>query len=226
MKLEELYKKIEEVGCFTFSTFGEKGEIQSRIAHFNGFDEEGIYFRTMTSKPYYRQLMKHKKVTVCGITDSKVLGHEPDGTPIFPPSYSLRIVGDVENVPYEVICEKAKTNKDLVTAVQDGEKYPTMKDANFRISRGKVDIFDTDFELQRREHKVVRTRFSFNGYDFNYAGPRITDKCIGCGLCKKNCSFLAIEEGKPYKINLIYCDDCGTCLTVCPVGAIEESLEF
>lgn len=226
MELKKLYEKIEEIGCFTFSTFGEKGEIQSRIAHFNGFDEEGLYFRTMTSKPYYRQLMKHKKVTVCGITDSRVLGHEEDGTPIFPPTYSLRIVGDVEQVPYHLICEKAKTNQDLLTAVQDGEKYPAMRDGNFRISRGKVDIFDTDFELTRGEHKVIRTRFGFNGYDYNDAGPRITNRCISCGKCKKVCSFLAIEAGKPYKINPIYCDDCGSCISVCPVGAIEDSLEF
>ena len=101
-----------------------------------------------------------------------------------------------------------------------------MKDANFRISRGKVDIFDTDFELTRGKHKVTRTRFGFNGYDFNYAGPRITEKCIGCGKCKEVCSFLAIEEGKPYRIDPSHCDDCGSCLAVCPVGAIEESLEF
>lgn len=145
MELKELYELIDEIGCFTFSTMGEKGEIQSRIAHFNGFDEEGIYFRTMTSKPYYR---------------------------------------------------------------------------------GKVDVFDTDFELTRRDHKVLRTRFSFNGYEFNLAGPRITNKCIECGLCKQTCSFNAIEAGSPYKINPSRCDDCGMCMHVCPVNAIEESLEF
>lgn len=226
MKLKELYERIEEVGCLTFSTIGESGEVMSRIAHFNGYDEEGLYFRTMTSKPYYRQLMKHKKVTVCGINDSRVIEHLPDGTPVFPESYTLRIIGDVENIPYEVICEKAKTNEALQTAVQDGIKYPTMKDANFRISRAKVEIYDTDFELVRGKHKLKRTRFSFNGYDFNVAGPTITDKCIGCGKCKKNCSFLAIEAGKPYKIDPQYCDDCGTCMTVCPVNAIEPSKEF
>lgn len=226
MELKELYKMIDEVGCFTFSTLGENGEIHSRIAHFNGFDEEGLYFRTMTSKPYYRQLVKHQKLTVCGITDSRVLEHLPDGTPVFPPSYSLRIVGDVRNVPYETIVEKAKANEGLKTAVQDGVKYPTMKDANFVMYRGKVDIFDTDFEMVHRDHKVLRTRFSFNGYDFNYAGPRITDKCIECGLCKKTCTFKAIEEGSPYKINPERCDDCGMCMHVCPVDAIEESKEF
>jgi len=226
MELSQLYEKIEEIGCLTFSTIGKNGEVHSRIAHFNGFDEEGLYFRTMTSKPYYRQLIEHKKVTVCGISDGRVLEHLPDGTPVFPPTYSLRIIGDVKQVPYEVICEKAKTNPLLNTAVQDGEKYPTMKEGNFCLYRGKVELFDTDFELTRGDHKVIRTRFSINEYPFQPAGPLITDRCIGCGKCKQICSFNAITKGKPYVINPKFCDDCGMCMHVCPVQAIEESKEF
>lgn len=226
MELKELYELIETIGCMTFSTIGKNGEVQSRIAHFNGYDEDGLYFRTMTSKPYYRQLMKHKKLTVCGMTDQRVLEHLEDGTPVFPTSYVIRMIGDIKNVPYEVICEKAKKTEALKTAVQDGVKYPTMKDANFVMHRAKVEIYDTDFEKVNRENKLKRTRFSFGNYEFNLAGPTITNTCIGCGLCKKNCSFLAIEEGKPYRINPVYCDDCGTCMTVCPVGAIEKSRAF
>jgi ferredoxin len=226
MKLKELYEKIDEIGCMTFSTIGENGEVQSRIAHFNGYDEDGLYFRTMTSKPYYRQLMKNKKLTVCGMTDSRVLSHLPDGTPVFPTSYSLRIVGEIKNVPYEVICEKAAKTEALKTAVQDGVKYQTMKDANFVMYKGKVEIYDTDFEKVTRDNKLERTRFSFGGAQYNVAGPTITDKCIGCGKCKKICTFNAIEKGNPYKINPFNCDDCGSCMLVCPVGAIEQSKEF
>lgn len=226
MELKELYEKIEEVGCLTFSTIGENNEVQSRIAHFNGFDEDGLYFRTMTSKPYYRQLIKHKKLTVCGMTDSRVLEHLDDGTPVFPRSFVIRIVGEVKNVPYETIVEKSKTTPALLTAVQDGIKYPTMKDANFVMYKAKVEIYDTDFEKTTRDNKLERIRFSFGGAKYHKVGPTITDKCIGCGKCKKICSFNAIEKGKPYKINPTYCDDCGMCSTVCPVEAIEQSLEF
>ncbi len=226
MKIAELYQIIEQMGALTFSTVGESGEVFSRIAHFNGFDEQGLYFRTMVSKPYYRQLMKTKKVTVCGMSDQRILGHEDDGTPIFPPSYTIRIIGDVEHVPFDEIERKSKTNKEIQTAVQDGYKYPTMKDANFRISKAKVEIFDVDFEKKNRDFKLLRTRFSFGGVNYNLAGPKITDKCIECGLCLKNCSFDAIKALSPYEIDPTKCDDCGMCIHVCPVDAIKSSVEF
>lgn len=227
MEMKKLYELIEQVGTFTFSTIGEGGEVQSRIAHFNGYDEEGLYFRTMTSKPYFRQLMNTGKVTVCGITDSKILGHEEDGTPIFPPSFVLRLVGDVKHVSEDVIREKAKNNKYLITAVQDMEKYPAMKDGNFVMYKAKGEVLDVDFEMKSRDHKLLRTRFSFGGATYNKVGPTITDKCIGCGKCERSCTFKAIrkENGK-CKINPSRCDDCGTCISVCPINAIEKSEEF
>ncbi|MFI3262278.1 MAG: 4Fe-4S binding protein [Rikenellaceae bacterium] len=54
----------------------------------------------------------------------------------------------------------------------------------------------------------------------------MTDSCIGCGMCKSQCSFDAITEGITYQIQPERCDDCGSCILVCPVGAIQESLVF
>ncbi len=226
MNIEELYKLIEKVGCMTFSTIGEDNEIHSRIAHFNGYDKEGLYFRTMVTKPYYRQLMKNSKLTVCGISNSNITEYLEDGTPVFPPSFTLRLIGEVKQVPFEIIEKKATKCKELMTAVQDGYKYPTMKDANFVMHKAKVEIFDTDFEMKARKHKLLRTRFSFGEYSFNEPGPNITDKCVACGMCKNVCSFKAIEEGRPYKVISEKCDDCGMCIHVCPVKAIELSKEF
>ncbi len=41
-------------------------EVHSRVAHFNGYDEEGLYFRTMANKTFCKQLIETGKVTVCG----------------------------------------------------------------------------------------------------------------------------------------------------------------
>ncbi|MEA4816349.1 MAG: ATP-binding protein [Lachnospiraceae bacterium] len=43
-------------------------------------------------------------------------------------------------------------------------------------------------------------------------------KCIGCGLCEKNCRFGAISNGK---VSIYECEGCGVCANICPVSAIE-----
>lgn len=225
MTIKEIYEYAEKIGVLVFSTI-HGDEVHSRVAHFNGYDEDGIYFRTMSNKPYYRQLMETKKVTVAGCTDTRILEHKEDGTPVFPPSYSFRLIGEIKNVPPEVIKEKAKTNKMLLTAANDIDNYPAMAEGNFVIYKAKGEIFDVDFGLVNRDHKLERTRFSFGGMPYNPAGVRITNKCVSCGICKKVCSFKAIKEGSPYEVIGERCDDCGSCVLACPVGAIKESLIF
>ena len=50
----------------------------------------------------------------------------------------------------------------------------------------------------------------------------VTDKCIGCGKCKRNCPASAItgELKAKHEINTSICIKCGACKTNCPVGAI------
>lgn len=226
MEIKEIYELTDKIGCLTFSTISESGEVHSRIAHFNGYDEDGIYFRTMVTKPYYRQLMKTGKLTVCGMSDTSILEHREDGSTIFPPSFTLRLIGEIKNVPDEVIIEKAKTNEMLKTAVLDMEKYKSMMGANFVIYAAKGEVYDVDFELENRDHKLERNRFSFGGITYNEAGPTINDNCVACGACKRACSFKAIEEGKKYRVNPNRCDDCGDCRVACKFDAIDYSKEF
>ncbi|WXR60982.1 4Fe-4S binding protein [Peptostreptococcaceae bacterium AGR-M142] len=225
MEMREIYKLFKKIGTLTFSTI-YNGEVHSRIAHFNGFDDDGIYFRTMWNKPFARQLMDTNSVSVCGITDSKILSHDENHVPNFPPGYSIRLIGKVKNVKETIIREKAKDNESLKLAVYDMDKYPAMKKGNFVIYSAKIEIFDYDFECKNRDHKIFRTRFNFGNYPFNEAGPTINDKCIGCGKCYEKCSFKAIEKTPSYKINPNKCDDCGDCISVCRVNAIELSKVF
>lgn len=226
MKISEIYEYADKIGLLTFSTI-YKDEVHSRIAHFNGYDDEGIYFRTMGNKPYGRQLQETKKVTVCGHYGAGLENHNNVGDePVFAPGYSFRLIGDVRFVEPEEIIEKAKINKMLEVAARDIVSYPAMASGNFMIYKAKGEIFDYDFAKLNRDHKLLRTRFSFGGATYNPAGVRITDSCIGCGMCKSQCSFDAITEGITYQIQPERCDDCGSCILVCPVGAIQESLVF
>ena len=49
------------------------------------------------------------------------------------------------------------------------------------------------------------------------------DKCVECGICMTLCPVCAIEgtENKIYLINYSYCKGCGICAQVCPHNAID-----
>lgn len=91
----------------------------------------------------------------------------------------------------------------------------------FVIYRARGEVFDYDFEKERRDHKPERERFSYGGMDFEKPGLMISDKCIGCGTCTKTCTFGAIQkDGARYRIDGARCDECGNCVMHCPVGAV------
>lgn len=52
----------------------------------------------------------------------------------------------------------------------------------------------------------------------------ITDKCIGCGQCKRNCPVNAIEGElrTPHIIDQEKCIRCGTCMSVCKFNSITK----
>ncbi len=219
MTISEIYKKFDQIGCLSFTTINEDGDPESRIAHLRGFDDDGIYFMTMYTKAFYKQLKTHGKISLCGLGASTAVAHDDSGMPVFEGGYAIRMTGAVKEVSIESI--KAKQNPMFDVCIKDQEKYPAM--VVFCITSGRGDVFDYDFALEKRDHKLERIYFSYNGAEKKYRGLKIDPQsCISCGVCQVKCSFKAIKEDDgAYTIDPHRCDECGDCYLNCPVEAIS-----
>lgn len=222
MNIDEIWNYLEKIGCLTFATISD-GFVHPRIVHPYAYDEEGIYFMSMNIKPFARQLRQTKQVSVCGMwPKTQILGVDENLVPEFPPGFTLRIIGHVREIFEEEVRLKAKTNPQFKKTLFDLKKYPAT--CNFQIYKGKGEIYDFDYEMKNRDHKLLRTRFAFGGDTYNPSGSRITDECTECGECFEVCTFKAIKKGSPYEVISERCDECGSCALVCPVKAIKEPL--
>ncbi len=219
MKISDIYKKFDQIGCLTFATI-DKGTPQTRIAHLFAYDKEGLYFRTMITKAFYKQLKATKKVSICGMYPTTTVSYNDEGMPYFEPGYTIRATGEVKEILLDELRTKASENDMFMLGVKDIEKYPAM--TTFCLYRAWGEVFDFDFEMENRSHKLLRTRFCFGGQQVPFQGMHITEDCIRCGECVENCSFKAIYQKKnQFVIDPTKCDVCGDCYTVCPNDAVE-----
>lgn len=221
---ENVQEALKKIGSVSFSTL-DGDTLHSRIIGISGTDDQGIYFLTMNVKPFYRQLKANPRVVLCGIyPSSRKTGKNAVGQPSFAPGFTLRISGQAHEMPENEVREKAAAGSETHQFfLEDAARYPAIR--FFSITRGKGEIFDFDFEMEHRDHKVLRTRFAFGGEVYNEPGVRIDpESCIACGECFEACTFKAIIPGEPYRVDGSRCDECGSCILVCPQDAIGLSL--
>ncbi len=224
MKIEEIYRNFDEIGCLTFATI-DGGYPETRIAHLFAWDEEGLYFRTMTVKPFYKQLKENGKLSICGMSASPHVALGGNGLPNFDPGYTMRASGDVREISFETLEEKARKNPIFELGVKDTLRYPDM--VTFCLFRFQGEYYNYDFDCNSRDHKIVREHFNFGNFTDRFRGLKINEeKCINCGKCEEKCqsiNFKAIDKTETgYAIDVNKCDACGSCTKVCPVDAIQS----
>lgn len=66
LSITETFDEFQRIGCCGFATLDGHGGVSSRIAHFFAADEEGLYLRTMTGKPFYRELVEGGQLSFTG----------------------------------------------------------------------------------------------------------------------------------------------------------------
>ena len=220
LSIREVYELFDQVGCCSFATLDGNGGVDSRIAHFFAWDEEGLYLRTMTGKPFFRQLMEGGQLTVCGEKTEAPVAWDDDNMPHFQPGYMVRASGRVRLLTQDEVDAKAAANPQFNVAVYDIGKYP--ETVVLVLHRAWGELYEYDFNMVHMDHKVQRQRFAWGGAEFAGPGFRITDDCIGCGACAEACTHKAIVPGEPYAILGERCDECGNCHHACPTGAVVE----
>ncbi len=219
MEIKSIYDLFVNVGCLTFATIN-KGYPETRMVDLLTYDEDGLYFFTMKTKPFYKQLIEGKKLSICGMSADPKMQWLNEDTPYTQPGYFIRATGDVREFTLEQALAKKDPRFDYL--ISDNKRYPQI--TAFCLYSFYGEVYDYDFEKEHRGHKLERERFSFGDMRIEQAGLTIEQaKCISCGKCEKNCSFDAIyKDADKYKINGNRCDECGNCYTVCPSKAITH----
>ena len=220
LSIKEVYELFEKIGCCSFATLDGNGGVDSRIAHFFAYSDEGLYLRTMTGKPFYRQMVEGGKLSVCGEMTSAPCEWDEDNMPHFQPGYMVRVSGEVRVLSRAEVEERAQVDPHFAVAIYDINKYPETVVLVLHSAWGE--LYDYDFNMVNRDHKILRERFAWNNATFVDPGFHITDDCIECGACASACTHKAIVVGTPYSILGKRCDECGNCHNVCPTGAVVE----
>ncbi len=221
MNMQEIYAAVEKIGCLSVTT-EENRTLHSRIISIAGADDDGLYFLTMTVKPFYRQLKNNPNVALCGIyPHGRKDGKNAVGQPYLVPGYTIRISGKAYEVPIEELHKKASHGHEVCQyTIEERGRYPDM--CLFCVTEGQGEIYDYDFEMENRDHKLQRTAFAFGGMEIINLGAKIDQElCIACGECFNTCTFKAIISGEPYTVNTSRCDMCGSCSLTCPQHAIS-----
>jgi MinD superfamily P-loop ATPase len=112
----------------------------------------------------------------------------------------------------------------LILSGKGGTGKTTVASAFIKLANARA-FADCDVDAPNL-HLVIKQQSKPKIKDY-YGMPKakiITDICINCDRCRKNCRFDAInvnEKNKEYHVDNFACEGCGVCKEICPVDAIS-----
>ena len=202
MDLATCLKKMKLVGVLAFATVDREGAPQIRNISAIHYEQDALYFFTARGKNFCRELMEDGRVQILCYTKYKEM---------------IRLSGRA----YAVDDSEQVKWRDLIFEEQPylANVYPgDTKDIGiiFCIDKAEVEYFNLGV------NPIFRETYHLGDFEIKEKGYFITDACIGCGTCKRNCPQRCINEGQPYMINQNHCLHCGNCYENCPVNAVER----
>ena len=203
MDAKTCLQKLQYVGVLAFATVDGYGNPQIRNISAIHYETDAMYFFTARGKNFCRELLADGRVQILGYTKYKEM---------------IRLSAKAE----PVVEEDQKRWIDIIFDEQPYliNVYPedTRKLAGivFQITDAEIEYFHLGV------NPIFRENYTIGEGTISSKGYHITDACIGCGNCMKNCPQRCIEKGSPYNIKQEHCLHCGNCQKVCPAGAVER----
>ena len=202
MNLETCLKKMELVGVLAFATVDSEGAPQIRNISAIHYEPQALYFFTARGKDFCRELLEDGRVQILCYTKYKEMIRL---------SGKAYAVADEEQIKWR---ERIFEEQPYLSNVFPGDT----RDIGiiFCIDQGEVEYFNLGVK------PIFRETYLLGNGIIKEKGYFITDSCIGCGRCGKNCPQNCIEKGAPYVISQRHCLHCGSCYEKCPVKAVKR----
>lgn len=202
MNLETCLKKMELVGVLAFATVDSDGAPQIRNISAIHYEPQALYFFTARGKDFCRELLEDGRVQILCYTKYKEMIRL---------SGKAYAVADEEQIKWR---ERIFEEQPYLSNVYPGDT----RDIGiiFCIDQGEVEYFNLGVK------PIFRETYLLGNGIIKEKGYFITDSCIGCGRCAKNCPQNCIEKGAPYVISQRHCLHCGSCYEKCLVKAVKR----
>ena len=198
MNAQECLHILREIKDVSFATVDEKGFPQVRIIDVMLIENNKLYFCSARGKDFYKQLKINNHVALCAMTKNYQM---------------IRYSGKAQRLDNQKywIDRIFKENPSMNHVYPNESRY--ILEA-FCLEEGELEFFDLGKE------PIYRESFSMNK-EIKPKGFIISNQCIQCGLCQKNCPQQCISN---YQIQQEHCLHCGLCYEKCPVQAIESKV--
>lgn len=196
---------VKEMHSTVAATVDDDGLPVTSAIDMMDFDENSLYFLTARGKSFYDRLKKREYLALTAVKGRDTMH-----------SVAVSVRGKARELGSDPLIRLLEKNPYMY------EIYPTKESRSaltvFQIYEGSGEWFDLS------KKPIERVSFTFGNETQRYEGYFITEKCIGCGKCLKNCPQRCIRPGKPYQIQPEHCLHCGNCFSICPANAVERRM--
>jgi len=202
MDAQTCLKKLQYVGVLSFATVDKYGKPQVRNISAIHYEQQSMYFFTARGKSFCEELMSDGNVQILGYTKYKEM---------------IRLSAKAEKVP-------DKEQRKWIDVIFEEQPYlSNVYPENTReigivfcIDNAEIEYFNLGV------NPIFREKYVIGNAGMTQKGYYISQSCIGCSMCMKNCPQRCIVSGKPYQIMQEHCLHCGNCYEKCPVGAVKR----